>query len=80
MARAPGWQVTSIGAYFAYVRHPLAAASAEVAERLAREAGVLCLPGSWFGPGQEDHLRFAFANVRAEALNGLAGRLAAISG
>ena len=33
-----------------------------MAERLATERGVLCLPGSYFGPGQDGHLRVAFAN------------------
>ena len=59
----PEWRIDSIGAYFAYLRHPFRGRSAqEVAERLAVERGVLCLPGIYFGPGQEDHLRVAFAN------------------
>ena len=74
VAGAPGWDVSAIGAYFAYVRHPFAG-EAEPANRLAREAGVLALPGSFFGPGQEDHLRIAFANVDDEKLAALAERL-----
>ena len=76
--KAPGLRYTleSSGAYFAYVRHPFAGTpSKQVAQRLAREHDVLCLPGSMFGPGQEDHLRFAFANVPAEAMATLAERL-----
>ena len=46
----------------------------QVAEKLATERGVLCLPGSYFGPGQEGHLRVAFANVGADVLSGLTER------
>lgn len=75
VAAAPGWRIAAIGAYFAYVRHPFEAPGEAVAERLAREAGVLVLPGSFFGPDQDRHLRFAFANVDDAALDGVADRL-----
>jgi aspartate/methionine/tyrosine aminotransferase len=76
LAPLPEWQVESVGAYFAYLRHPFPGRSAQdVAERLAVERGVLCLPGSYFGPAQEEHLRVAFANVGAEVLDGLTERL-----
>ena len=69
----------SAGAYFAYLRHPFAGRTAqEVAERLATERGVLCLPGSYFGPDQETHLRVAFANVGADVLAGLTERFAGL--
>jgi aspartate/methionine/tyrosine aminotransferase len=72
----PEWTIASVGAYFAYLRHPFPGRTAqEVAERLAVERGVLCLPGSYFGPGQDDHLRVAFANVAAVVLAGLTERL-----
>jgi aspartate/methionine/tyrosine aminotransferase len=77
LAPHPEWRIDSVGAYFAYLRHPFPGRAAqEVAERLATERGVLCLPGSYFGPGQEDHLRVAFANVGAEVLAGLTERFA----
>ncbi len=75
-----GWQISSIGAYFAYVRHPFAGvASDRVAEALARQRGVLGLPGSFFGPGQEGHLRFAFANADEAAIASLPGRLGGLA-
>lgn len=75
--RCPGWRISSIGAYFAYVRHPFADVPAErVAEALAVERGVLGLPGSYFGPGQDGHLRFAFANADEVAISTLPTRLA----
>ena len=72
-----GYELVSAGAYFAYLRHPFAGeTSRAVARRLAAEQNLLCLPGSMFGPGQEDYLRFAFANVPAEAMPAIAARLA----
>ncbi|WP_237479743.1 aminotransferase [Lichenibacterium dinghuense] len=80
VAAAPGWSVSAIGAYFAYVRHPLGGSAEAAAERLCAEAGLLALPGSFFGPGQEDHLRFAYPNLGDDAVAGLAERLAILGG
>ncbi|WP_114943718.1 aminotransferase [Microvirga calopogonii] len=75
LAPLPEWKIESVGAYFAYLRHPFPDAKAQqVAEKLATERGVLCLPGSYFGPGQERHLRVAIANVGADVLRGLTER------
>ena len=75
LADVPGWRIDSIGAYFAYVRHPCGdLPAAAVAERLAVERGVLCLPGSYFGPWQEGHVRIAIANVDAATIAGLGPR------
>lgn len=72
-----GWEVGSIGGYFAYLRHPYPGRpAADVAEWLARERGVLTLPGSYFGPGQDPYLRVAFANVDAATIAELPKRLA----
>jgi aspartate/methionine/tyrosine aminotransferase len=76
LAPLPEWRIESVGAYFAYLRHPFPTAKAQVvAEKLATERGVLCLPGSYFGPGQEEHLRVAVANVGADILAALTERL-----
>jgi len=72
-----GYELVSAGAYFAYLKHPFRGTSASaVAQRLAAEANMLALPGSMFGPGQEDFLRFAFANVPADAMATIGRRLA----
>lgn len=77
MAKLPGWALQSVGAYFAFVRHPFCdTPSRMVAERMAREAGVLVLPGAYFGRGQEASLRFAFANADAKTILKLPDRLA----
>lgn len=71
-----GWEIATIGAYFSYVQHPhLDRSSTEVAQFLAQEQGVVALPGTFFGEGQQAYLRFAFANVSAEELQLLASRL-----
>jgi aspartate/methionine/tyrosine aminotransferase len=81
MAEVPEWRVDAVGAYFAYVRHPFERRTAtEVAGKLATERGVICLPGSYFGPGQDRHLRLAFANADSRALAGLPQRLAGLAG
>ena len=43
--------------------------------RKAGGRGVVVLPATYFGPGQETHLRFAFANATADALARLPERL-----
>ncbi|ASJ74919.1 aminotransferase [Granulosicoccus antarcticus] len=78
MDKLPGWRIDAMGAYFAYVQHPWTNESSfDVAERLARELGVVTLPGEFFGPGQERYLRVAFANVVSEVIALLPERLSA---
>jgi len=70
------WKLLSCGAYFAWVRHPFdGESSTSVARRLAREHGVLCVPGATFGPDLEQYLRFAFANLDAAQMPALVQRL-----
>ncbi|MFD2238424.1 aminotransferase [Aureimonas populi] len=77
MAALPQWRVESCGAYFAYLAHPFPGRSAEeVATALAGRLGLLVLPGSFFGPGQDGHLRVAFANVDEAGIARFAQRLA----
>lgn len=77
MSGLNGWSVDQAGAYFAYVRHPFGELPAtQVAEMLARRWGVLALPGSYFGPGQDSHLRMAFANATTPAIADAVARLA----
>ena len=72
-----GWRVDALGTYFAYLRIPEAAPDAmALAEQLAVERGLLCLPGPFFGPGQDRHLRLAFANVEPARIAELPARLA----
>ncbi|WP_416067046.1 aminotransferase [Rhizobium sp. ZK1] len=76
VSKLPGWEIGAIGAYFAFVRHPLTdRSSSEVAEKLARESGIVCLPGAYFGEGQERYLRLAFANADVASIGLLSDRL-----
>lgn len=75
-----GWKLEAVGAYFAFIRHPFAGrTSTDVAEQLAKRAGILAIPGEYFGAGQTSFLRFAFANADAATIKQLRGRLADFS-
>lgn len=70
------WHVASVGAYFAYVRHPYhGVPSRTVIQKMAQERGVLGLPGSYFGPAEDDHVRIAFANTGIDLIAELPARL-----
>jgi len=71
------FEVESSGAFFAYVRHPFDADAWDVAERLARDAGVLVLPGSCCGSNEGAYLRVAVGNADEETLRVAAERMAA---
>ena len=80
---AKGWKLLGCGAYFAYVAHPYAMASNELAKWLVREAGVLTLPGTMFKPADDPtgagELRIAFANIDRAGINTLFERLVALA-
>jgi aspartate/methionine/tyrosine aminotransferase len=76
-----GYELISAGGFFAYLKHPHRGRSAmEVAKRLAQQQNLLILPGSMFGPDQDDYLRVAFANVEAKWMPEVAERLARDAG
>ena len=78
-----GWELLGCGAYFAYVKHPFAMSSADLAPLLVKEAGVLLLPGTMFMPsdlpGGESQLRIAFANIDRAGVVTLFNRLSSLS-
>lgn len=74
----PEWEIVSMGAYFAYMRHPFEGrSSVDVARDLAERCGISCLPGTYFGDRQEAFLRMAFANVDVATIEIAADRLKA---
>jgi aspartate/methionine/tyrosine aminotransferase len=80
VSQLPGWRLDAIGTYFAYLRLPEAAPDAlRAAELLAAEQGLMTLPGPFFGPGQDRHLRLAFANASEQILSQVPARLGAFS-
>ena len=75
-SQLPGWRLDALGAYFAYLRLPEDAPDAvAMAETLAVERGLLGLPGPFFGPGQDRHLRLAFANAEESVIAQVPSRL-----
>ncbi len=78
-----GWTLLGCGAYFAYVQHPYAMSSADLAPLLVKEAGILLLPGTMFMPadlpGGESQLRIAFANIDRAGVATLFNRLSSLS-
>jgi aspartate/methionine/tyrosine aminotransferase len=80
VGQLPDWRIDALGTYFAYVRIPGNQPDAMAAgEKLATECGLLSLVGPFFGPGQDRHLRLAFANVDLDAISQVPGRLNALN-
>ncbi len=76
MSDLPDWEISAIGAYFSYIKHPFNdISSVDVAKSLATKRGVICIPGEFFGKNQEQYLRFAFANADQAALGNLKMKL-----
>lgn len=83
MSALPDWKILGAGAYFAYVEHPFARPSDQIAQALVQQAGVLMLPGTMFAPtlakggdgSAERQLRIAFANVDRGGINQMFDRL-----
>ena len=69
------YKLISVGAYFAYVQHPFKEDAWAVAKRLAQQFELVCLPGSYFGEGQQRYLRFAFANLEVDVFPRIVERL-----
>ncbi len=71
------YRLISAGAYFAYVEHPFDATARDVVRRLIQDHELLCLPGSYFGPEQEQFIRLAFANAHERYFDDVVERLVA---
>lgn len=74
-AEDQGWEVASIGAFFAYLRHPFAIGAVEVARHIASRNGMLMIPGPYFGPDQNQYLRLSFGSLSPEDLKDISRRL-----
>ncbi|WP_187429928.1 aminotransferase [Roseobacter fucihabitans] len=79
---AQGWSLLGSGAYFAYMAHPFAISSADLAPKLVRDQSILCLPGTMFcpqiDPDGTQQLRIAFANLDTSGIEVLFERLIAM--
>lgn len=76
-----GWRLKGLGAYFAWVEHPFAIPSDQLAQKLLADQAVLALPGTIFMPegGGANALRLAFANIDRAGISQLFDRLAAFA-
>jgi aspartate/methionine/tyrosine aminotransferase len=80
-AALPDWTLLGCGAYFAYVAHPFAGSSVDIAKRLVHEAALLLLPGTMFQPKDtvigHQQFRIAFANADTAGISQMFARLQA---
>ena len=74
-AKDHGWQIASIGAFFAYLRHPFSVSAVEVARHIASRNGMLMIPGPYFGPDQDRYLRLSFGSLSPKDLKDISRRL-----
>ncbi len=80
VGRLQNWKIDALGTYFAYIRIPDGPRDAmQIGEALAAECGLVSLVGPFFGPGQDRHLRLAFANVDLDAIAAVPERLRALA-
>jgi aspartate/methionine/tyrosine aminotransferase len=64
------FSIMSVGAFFAYMRHPFSNLTAkEAALEIFSRIGLLTLPGTIFGNKQENFVRMAFCNLTESHLN-----------
>lgn len=80
-SRLKCFSLASVGAFFAYLRHPFPLKTGSHEEccqsalRLYQETGILGLPGTIFGAKQAQFIRFAFCNSDEKALTSAMARL-----
>ena len=78
-----GWELLGVGAYFAYLKHPYAIASDQLAKKFVDEASILTLPGTMFVPAGDEsgksQIRIAFANINVDDIKVLFNRIVQVS-
>ena len=58
--RSCGWSMSDPTAtFYLWTKPPVTVSSADVVKKLITEAGIVCTPGSGFGPSGEGYVRFA---------------------
>ena len=70
--RVPGLECkVPQGAFYVFAKYSADMTSAELAERLLKEAGVAVTPGSAFGPAGEGFIRLSYATSDANIREGM---------
>jgi aspartate/methionine/tyrosine aminotransferase len=78
--RPGGFELCTSGAFYGWVRHPVAGVSTkEVVRNLLLNHGILVLPGTIFSPEDDGFLRFSFGNLSHDEIDDLGRRLARFS-
>ena len=70
------WEITSIGSFFAYVKHSYNNIKCDdIAKLLAKNCGLITIPGIYFGKKQEKFLRMSFAGLSLKEIESIKSRL-----
>ena len=74
-----GFNEASAGGFFSWIKHPFPNLNSwEVVERLLEKEGILTLPGSIFGPGQDEMIRVSVANLTELEINTLSQKFSLV--
>ena len=76
LPKSTGWKISSIGTFFAYVKHPYKDIKCDkLAKILASKCGLITIPGIYFGMKQERYLRMSIAGLSDEQIMDVKNRL-----
>jgi len=76
LPKSTGWEISSIGTFFAYVRHPFKDIKCDkLSKILASKCGLITIPGIYFGKKQERYLRLSIAGLSNEEIIEVKNRL-----
>ncbi|WP_433389497.1 aminotransferase [Micromonospora sp. KLBMP9576] len=78
--RPGGFELLSVGGFFAWLRHPFARPTEDVVRDLVVEQRLLLLPGTAFEPADRGTLRVSVSNADRAAIAALAERLGRAGG
>ena len=76
LIKKTNWKISSIGAFFAYVKHPFENHDcSKIGKILAEKYGLISIPGSCFGTNQKYFLRMSIAGVSKKEIEEVPNRL-----
>ena len=76
LSTCPEWEIASIGTFFVYVKHPFENLECDkVSQILAKELGIITIPGKYFGRNQEKFIRMSIAGLTKDEIIEVPNRL-----
>ena len=76
LQKSSGWEISSIGTFFAYVKHPFKDIKCDkLSKILASKCGLITIPGIYFGKEQERYLRMSIAGLSNEQIIDVKNRI-----